>query len=238
MATNKQIDEYFAGQTEPIQGQITDAQNNYAAAREKLNGIADQGRNDLQNSFNRYDKGLIPEMRGNGNHTGMVDSARFGVRNGLGQGYGDIERTRKSINDDLSTAEANTNRTLNAELERYKSLAEAEKLKRRTGRGTPPETPGPANEVGAYDDHVDYYSQGKYGTNPQGIPLRTVADDRYFLGRNASSNYRDIAKEYETTAKAQYEEWRKKEEERAKSMAENNARRSAEARNNSAMWGN
>lgn len=238
MATNKQIDQYFAGQTEPIQGQITDAQNNYAQAKEKLNGIAEQGKNDLQASFNRYDKGLIGDMRGAGNHTGMVDSARFGVRNGLGQGYGEINKQLARDNADLSAAADATNRTLNAELDRYKALAEAEKFKKRTGRGKNPPVPtGPYDETGAYDAHVDYYSQGKYGTNPQGIPLRTIADDRYFLGTNASSNYRDIAKEYEALAKAQAEERRKEEEERAKSMAENNARRSAEARSNSSMWG-
>lgn len=235
MATNKQIDQYFAGQTEPIQGQITDAQNNYAQAKEKLNGIAEQGKNDLQASFNRYDKGLLGDMRGAGNHTGMVDSARFGVRNGLGQGYGEINKQLARDNADLSAAADATNRTLNAELDRYKALAEAEKFKKRTGRGKKNPTPiGKANEIGAYD----VYEQ-KYGRIPDGyaapdkLKSRVIADDRYFMGTNASSNYRDIIKEYEAQAKAD----RKEAEEAAKKYAEANAKRSAEARSGSAMWG-
>lgn len=125
--SNAAIDYYYQGQKEPVNAQITQANNDYQAALDRLEKMKLQ--EDAQNyrSYVRQQKEIPGLMRASGNNGGMVDSAIASLANQYNNA-----RANRALNYEANVAEQDLNygnqmASLRAQLAQYDQMANADK---------------------------------------------------------------------------------------------------------------
>ena len=171
MATNfgstAAIDAYYQGMKEPVNAQITQANNDYQAALDRLQRMKENDDAQLYRSYVRQQQEIPGLMRASGNNGGMVDSAIASLANQYNRARAD-----RSLNYEADVAGQDldyNNRiaALRGQLAQYEQQANADKanlaaqeaaLRARMGRAR--QTSQPETKVPAYKtaSNADFYN--------------------------------------------------------------------------------
>ena len=124
---NASIEAYYQGMKEPVNAQITQANNDYQAALDRLQKMKDTQDAENYRSYVRQQKEIPGIMRASGNNGGMVDSAVASLANAYNQARANraMEFEGNVANQELDYN--NRLAALRAQLAQYDQMANADK---------------------------------------------------------------------------------------------------------------
>lgn len=127
MTTRESIDQYYNSMKEPVNAQITQANNDYQAALNRLQSMKEQADAENYRSYVRQQNELPGLMRASGNNGGMIDSAVASLANAYNQA-----RAKRGLEYDANVASQgldynNRLAELRAKLSQYDQMAGADR---------------------------------------------------------------------------------------------------------------
>ena len=184
--SNEAINAYYQGMKEPVNAQITQANNDYQAALQRLQQMKEQQDAENYRSYVRQQTELPGIMRASGNNGGMVDSAVASLANAYNQA-----RAKRAMEFEGNVADRDLDYTnklasLRAELAKYDQMANADKANLAaalvsSGRSSSGRSSTSKAEGGEAVDWSDHYASD--------VPAQTITKVNSNQGRYNNNGF-------------------------------------------------